>query len=243
MRTLARILSLIAALTFGVQPALAGFVINSFSFAKVAATISFVSCTTSDANLTTYTFTAHATGTAGTRKTIVGVSGEDGTPDFSVASMTVGGVSASEVVDSANASSPIQSALYIIDNPSGTTADIVVTFSETVRSSAVCVFAAYDISSETAVATASQYQAVAENIVLSLNVSADGVAVGQSATEDETRTTTWAGLVENAPESCSAEICASSAHYTEDATASSPLTAGSDWTGSIDAIGVSASFR
>ncbi|MDZ4818541.1 MAG: hypothetical protein SGJ20_06155, partial [Planctomycetota bacterium] len=209
----------------------------------VAATISFVSCTTSAANLTTYTFTAHATGTAGTRKTIVGVTGEDGTSDFSVDSMTVGGVSAAEVVDSANASSAIQSALYIIDNPSGTTADIVVTFSEAVTSSAVCVFAAYDISSETAVATASQYQATSANIVLSLDVSADGVAVGQSAFEGSSQTTTWAGLVENAPESCSAEACASSAHYTEDATASSPLTAGSDWTGSGESIGVSASFR
>jgi len=243
MRTLARILSLIAALTFGVQPALAGFVINSFSFAApVAATISFVSCTTDAANLTTYTFTAHATGTAGTRKTIVGVSAEDASSDFSVASMTVGGVSATEVVDSANASSLVQSALYIIDNPSGTTADIVVTFSEDVTSAAVCVFAAYDISSETAVATASDYQSVSENLVLSLNVSADGVAVGQSANTGASAITTWTGLVENAPES-SAEYAISSAHYDEDATASSPLTAGSDWNGSGDAIGVSASFR
>jgi len=243
MRTLARILSLIAALTFGVQPAVAGFVINSFSFAKVAATISFVSCTTSPDNQTTYTFTDHATGTAGTRKTIVGVSAEDNASDFSVNSMTVGGVSAAEVVDSANASSAIQSALYIIDNPSGTTADIVVTFSEAVTSSSVCVFAAYDISSETAVATASQFQTASANIVLSLNVSADGVAVGQSASQNPSETTTWAGLVENAPESCSVASCASSAHYTEDATASSPLTVGSDWTSVGDSIGVSASFR
>lgn len=239
--------SLIAlAYLLAATPAPAGFVINPFQFGAAAASISFVSCTADTSNSTTYTFSSHATGTAGTRKTIVGVSGLDAATSFSVSSMTVGGAAAAESVDnSVDTGSLIQTAIYIIDNPSGTTATIAVTFSEAITSASVCVWAAYDIISETPVDTANQFQTASANIDLSLDVSAGGVAVGMSAQNHTNLFGAWAGMtersfavVENAtnPEDHSQ----SSADTT---TTGTPLTVGKDFTETADSAGTSASFR
>lgn len=247
MKIISRILALIAALTFGIQPALAGFLLNSFAVApSVPATVSFVGCTRSTSDLTTYTFTTHATGTAGTRKTIVGVSAIDSATDYSTSSMTVGGASATEVVDSADTGSLVQSSIYIIDNPSGTTANIVVTMSEAVTALGICVWAAYDLGSETATGTAAQFQTASEAITLDLNVNAGGVGVGMSAVNFATsQATTWTGMTENADAELDQGPASVDAGYSgaSTATAGTPLAVTTDWNGTGDAIGVSASFR
>ena len=72
------IVAALAWAALAVQPALAGFLLNSYVFASgggaPAPTLSFQGCTIDEADLTTYTFTAHAVGTAATgRRIIVGV--------------------------------------------------------------------------------------------------------------------------------------------------------------------------
>jgi hypothetical protein len=219
----------------------AGFVIDPFRFAPSTASISFVGCTPDTTNGTTFTFTDHNTGTAGARKTIVGVGAADGATDFSVSSMTVGGASATEVVDSANAGSLTQSAIYIIDNPSGTTATIAVTFSEVVTAAVVCVWAAYDIISETATATANEFQTISDPITLSLNISTGGIAVGMSNKEGASASTTWTGLTERAD--TVAEVANLYYSGADTTMPGSPLAITTDWTGAADSIGVTASFR
>ena len=222
----------------------AGFVINSF---WGAATISLVGCTADGVSATTFTFTDHATGTAGARKTIVGVSSNDGATNFSTSTMTVGGVSATEIIDSANTGSLVQSSIYIIDNPSGTTATIVVTMSEAVEGAAICVWAAYNISSETATATASEFQTSSAAITLSLNINSGGVGVGMSAVQENgAATVTWTGMTESSEAIIKDAVgTASDGSYSsaQTTTAGTPLSVTADWVSTTDSIGVSASFR
>lgn len=222
------------------------WLINSYRFAAGAATptLTYVTTTENDTSLTTYTFTAVNTGTAdATRKTIVAISGGDSATDFSIASVTVGGAAATEVIDSANTGSTVQTAIYIIDNPSGTTANIVVTLSEAGNGCGIAVWAAYDLSSSTATDTATQFQSTAANIVLSLDISAGGVAVGIASTMDNASTGTWTGLTERAEEIVGADDHMFSPADTTSAGGAAPLTVGADWSLAADSIGVSASFR
>src|SRR5690242_20940342 len=103
--------------------------------------ISFVACTSSTSDLTTYTFSSHSLGTEGNRTTIVGVFGHDSAAnDFSVSSVTVAGNAATEQYDYPVAQSyQLEVALYTISNPTGATGDIVVTFSEGINTATVCV--------------------------------------------------------------------------------------------------------
>lgn len=220
----------------------AGMLINSYQFG-VPATISFVGCTSDETNLTTYTYTNHATGTAGARRTIVGVGLRDGTTDFSTASMTVGGVSATEAADTADTGSLVQSAIYIIDNPSGTTATIVVTASEAIQSMTVCVWAAYDVISITPADTAINFQTASAALTLDLDVTGGGVAVGMATVNNSAGgTATWTGMNErsDAASGGANEHGQSSADTTTEGT---PVTVSADFTGTEDATGATASFR
>jgi hypothetical protein len=204
--------------------------------------ISYVSATENGAAATTYTFTDHATGTAGaTRKTIVGACGDDGQTNFSIASMTVGGSAAAEVADTANAGAAAQCALYIIDNPSGTTATIAVTFSEAISHASIAVWAAYDLNSSTQTDFAVGFHTSAAAITLSSDIQADGIGVGVCLTMNDAQTTTWVGLTER-DDSVGANITITAAD-TVQASAQTPLTISCDMSGSSDTVGAVAAFR
>jgi hypothetical protein len=223
------------------------FIINPYRYVVAgggSATISYVGSTVDVSNASVYTFTAHATGTAGTRKTIVAVSSGDLATAFSVSGVTVGGAAATLVVsNSADTGSLVQSAIFIIDNPSGTTANIVVTMSETVEACGISVWAGYDFSSETPVDTASQFQTSSAAVVLDLDVSSGGVGVGISVCNDSGQTVTWTGMTERAETvgqlGGTGQFVFSPADTT---TSGTPLTVSADWLGTADAVGCSASW-
>lgn len=238
-RTLVALLYLVSATC-----AQAGFLLNSYIISGAGgASISFVGCTHSSSDLTTYSFVAHATGTAGSRKTIVAAGGQDALTDFSIASMTVGGAAATERVDSADAGSIVQSAVYIIDNPSGTTATIDVTFSEAIINAAICVWAAYNLTAETAVDTAAQFQTASAPITLDLDVPPGGIAVGFSFNDGNTTTVTWTGLTERSEVALADGGNASSYSGADTAAPGVPTGVTADWVSTDDSIGVSASFQ
>lgn len=197
------------------------------------------------ADATIYTFSSKSLGIAATgRRIIVGILGRDSATAFSISGVTCGGVAMAEVVDSNNAGSFVQAAIYILQVDAGTSADIVATFSEAITSAACVVWAAYDLASSTAVASIAAFQTASANLVLSLNVSAGGVAVGVTMNNKAGSpgvTVTWAGLAEdmNADIGAAVEGTYSGASGT---TAGTPLTVGADWTGTDDAIGAAASF-
>lgn len=235
------------ALWVSLAAAQAEFTVNDlggFSVGGAAgpASVSFVGCTQNVVDGATFTFTDHATGTAGARKTIVGVGGNDSATDWSYSSMTVGGVAATEVAgtDTANAGSLVQSAFYIIDNPSGTTATIVVTPSEAVTYMAVCVWAAYDVVSETPNDVAAVFSTNSSSMDVSLDVPADGFGVGMYAHQSGTATVTWTGMTERADIRTSGEAGVSAA---DTATAGTPFSATADGSGTVDSVASTASFR
>jgi len=241
MKRLGLIFSLLAALQFAALPAYASWLINSFSVASTLPTKSFQACTASTSNLTTYTFSSHAIGTdTGANRTIlVGIASNDLTTVWSVSTLTVGGTSAIADVTSSDADR-LEVAIYHVTGVSGSTGDIVVTFDEAVEWAAVCVWAVYDLTSSTAGDTASATNSAAPALTLDLDVQANGVAVGMCVTRDG-QTFTWIGLTEDA-DSGDAEKTKSAASLNP-STASTPLTASCDGTGTAASAGASASYR
>jgi hypothetical protein len=141
--------------------------------------VTFVGCTASTTDATTYTYTDHATGTAAAnRVNIIGVMAEDSADNFEVSTMTVGGSSATERFDQSNVSYPLEQALYVFANASGTTATIEVTFSEAITGSAICVWAAYSLASTTPVDTGSDNTPSGGLLSFSYSTPANSITVG-----------------------------------------------------------------
>ena len=216
------------------------------SAGSTPATITFLQCATNTTDGSSFTFSAQNTGTASSdRATIVGILVEDAALVHSINSVTVGGDSATEVVDQGGVGSTLNSAFYILANPSGTSEDIVVTPSETVTSMSVCVWQANNLESTTATDTASDSDTDANPMTLDLDVSADGIAVAVCADVSASSATyTWVGLTER-DDATPGEHTRSAADYDEDSSASAPLTASCDSsnTGAQDQTGAAASFR
>ena len=246
MMKLARLFAVLAALWFGIQPAAAGWLLNSYRFGVAAATVTFLQCATDTTDGSSFTFSGQNTGTASSdRYTIVGVLVEDAGELHNVDSLTVGGDSATEIVDEGGSTSTLNSAIYILANSSGTSEDIVVTTSEVVTSMSVCVWQANNLESATATDTASDSDRDANPMTLDLNVSADGIAVAVCA--DVTAaggSFTWVGFTER-DDATPGEHTRSAADYDEDSSASAPLTASCDSNSaaSQDQTGAAASFR
>lgn len=205
------------------------------------ATISFLQCARDGSDTNVYTFSSQNTGTAGTnRDTIVVIVGQDSATTFGVSGVTIGGDAATEIVDE-DGSGTVNSAIYIFSNDAGTSEDIVVTWSEAITGAAICVWAAYDLTSTTAVASVAINHTSSSNLVLSLNFTGEGVAVGGCVSGADEEAASWTGFTEKFEATADAPSY-SGAHYSSLST-SAPLTVGCDWTGSGNASGVSASFR
>lgn len=165
--------------------------------ANVAASIVWTDSAVDTSNNTTYTFTTRNIGAAGSRKVVVSVgSGGSSGGTTSVTSLTVGGISATQVVF-ADAGDNVYPELWQASVPSGTTATIVVTFGGAHVNCAIGVWAIYSAgaaASNTNSATGTGVQSA------SLNIPAGGVAiafVNLAGSGGTPRTVTWANLSEN----------------------------------------------
>lgn len=246
-----RILTFIVALWFALAPAAAMLTVtelhgfNADSSGGGAPTLTFIGCTDSDSDSTTYTFSSHDVGTEGNRDTIVGIVGTDGATAFSVSSVTVGGASATEVADE-DGSQQVNTAIYIVDNPSGTAEDIVVTFSEALNAAVICVWDAKNLSSETAVDFAVDDDVAASALALSLDTSADGIAVGICGVNDgNNRAAAWTGLTEQTEGAdVNGDVLNWSAAHLAPTSSATPLSVTCDWDGANNgSSGATASFR
>jgi len=234
--TLAALAYLVSATT-----AQAGYLINPFWVATSPPSITFLQCTSSISDLTTYTFAAQNVGTASDdRYTGVGVFGQDATTIFGVSTVTVGGGSATEIVDE-DGTGLVDTAFYMFLNTAGTSEDIVVTFSEAVTGAGVCLFQINNIASGTAVASVPDDDTAAGPVILTHNVSALGVSVGVCTTQGIGNRTSWTGQTERT-DAEDAEISWSAADFTNDDVADTPLTVNCDYLGTKDTSGVAASF-
>jgi hypothetical protein len=220
-------------------------ILNAFVFAApVAATITFLQCSGSNADATIYTFATQNTGTASaSRVTYVGISGLDGQNSFGVASVTIGGDAAGEITDP-NPASPITAAIYSMANPAGTSEDVVVTFSEAIAGAAICLWQGNN-SATAATDSVSVFDTNSGAIAgLNNDVPADGIAIGQCSINQNGATHSWtAGLTERADASITTDALAySAADFDNDSVADVPLTIGMTGSGASDAECTIASF-
>lgn len=194
----------------------------------------------SQANDTSYTFTAADLGdAAGDRYIIVAVSGRKaGAATPTITSVTIGGVSATIAVQHFNTVSDTNIAgIAIALVPTGTTGDIVVVFPATQVRCAVGVYRATGLSS----ITASDTDSATVGPSVTLDVPANGFAIGTGLTA-ATTTATWTELTEKQDASFVEAGTSYTTAYKEYATAQTALAMGVDWGSETQAVAVFASW-
>lgn len=115
-----------------------------------------------------------------------------------VTSMTIGGVSATKIVEKNNAPGPQTfCAIWIADVPSGTSGNVVITYQFSSGSSSICVYAAYNTNSATE--TDSEVPGFTAPITLSVDVASRGIIIGHAfAVATLTGSSaSWTGLTED----------------------------------------------
>lgn len=176
-----------------------------------AVEFSFIGSAYNAANQTSYTYSGVSLGAASaSRRIIVGVvAGDNG--DFDLSSVTVGGFAASAMGYRKFDSGGLWQvcALYVIDWPSGTTADVVVTANTGISYTDIAIYRAImpsaspgSVNSGTATGTTDASSTVV--------VPAGGFAIGVYGHWGSTNAVTWTGLTEVAD--VTAEGSARSSH-------------------------------
>lgn len=159
----------------------------------MAATVDFLQTATDASDVSTYTFSSQNLGAADSTRRIVVCIESRGTTSQTVSSVTVAGVSATEVRQQATGFNVV--AIYIAEVPSGTTGDVVVTFADAMLRCAIQMYRLVDIDSTT---EHQQGASTVENPTYNLNIPAGGVAVACSVTGNDTGSTSWTNLTEDA---------------------------------------------
>ena len=116
-----------------------------YSTTRTAPSVSFLTSAYSTSNTSSYTFSSQSLGTAASdRKIYVGVGASAVSTAYSFSSVTVAGVTATQIVagnaDNNNSFQPF--AIYEADVPSGTTGDVVVNLSGTMANCAIALYRA-----------------------------------------------------------------------------------------------------
>ena len=159
------------------------------------------SCTFTESDVDTsntdvYTFSGKDFGDAATDRYIVVTTGAPASAQ-TLSSVTIGGVAATIVVqDDDDASAGIAIAAV----PTGTTGDIVVTWSGSMFSCGIGVYRLTGLQSATASATASDVTITSDAVEASLEIPAGGCGIGYVywlSSGTATRTASWTNLTEN----------------------------------------------
>lgn len=149
----------------------------------------------STSDLTTYTFSSQAIGTASsTRRVIVACAGDATTAGRSLSSATIGGISASINVQVTGGSSNV-SAIISATVPTETTASVVLTFSGAMNRAACKVYAVDGLINTNPIDTATN--TTAAGLTTSIDWRAGGFSIGVAGQNDGTSECTWVGLTED----------------------------------------------
>jgi len=162
--------------------------------ATIPATVVFTDNNVDPANQIAYTFSSQAIGTAlPTRKVVVAVGCMPSASAVrTVSTLTVGGISAT-LVKQVNQASGNYPAIEIwqADVPTGTTADVIVTWNAGCIRCGIGVWAVYDAAS----AADDTGNSTASPLTNTLNIPANGVAIGYSMS-GASATHSWTNLTE-----------------------------------------------
>ena len=143
-------------------------------------------------NTQNHTFSSCDIGTAASdRHVVVAIFISASTAVGTISSVTIGGVSASELVTSASAEYRVS--FYIAAVPTGTTGDVVINTSKTETRFGIGVWAVYGASA-TAHDTGSS---TADPLTDNINIAAGGVAIGVGVSSRSSPEYTWTNLTED----------------------------------------------
>lgn len=200
------------------------------SAAAVPVDITLTANTVSTTNAQAYTFNTQATGTAASdRCTIVAAGATDsGFNIDGVTSVTVDGNAATLATESANPNRQCFPTLRYIANATGTTSDIVVTWSTaTPDNCGVCVFRKVGGTSNTPTATGVTESITANRLRLNLTIPANGGAIGYviASGDGGVRTWTWTNMTEAFDQTVESAISHSGAIFHTAGTADRDCTA------------------
>ena len=165
-----------------------------------AVTLSYLVEDGSEDDASSYTFTSQSLGTAASdRRIIGGAYGLDNSGNtISVSSVSVAGISGSQLVSVANNTSLNNvAALWSADVPTGTTGNIVITFSETVVKMGMALWRI----TGGAGGTVDTKSSTSDNFTLSITANANGAIIGFAGNRQGLgvggTSWTWTGLTEN----------------------------------------------
>lgn len=200
-----------------------------------AATVEFQASAVSTSVTSIFTFSAQPLGDAAADRiiiiTIAAFTG--GTSGVTVSSVTVGGTSLAQAIwDNSESTHQTNAGIWVGAVPTGTTGDVVVTFSTNISNGVgICVYAGYGASAAESDDGSAAGAAVTVLQDTGATVPAGGFAIAVCATNDGTTvTTTWAGVTETVDEAVSAFRWHSSGALAYDA-AQSSLTISSTFSG------------
>jgi hypothetical protein len=156
------------------------------------ASVSFTGTAGDATDSNSYSFAGLSIGAADpSRYVIAGIVGT-GLNASSFSSVTIGGVSATQIVERANGVT--DAAIYIAAVPTGTTTTVAANFSASKGRAMVFLWRAIGLRSASASATSSTATAVANVLSLTLAVPAFGFVVGIGADNATTSSLVWAGV-------------------------------------------------
>lgn len=162
-----------------------------FTSVQPDATVTYTDNASVVSTTTTFTFSAAAIGTATSdRKIVVGVWAH-GHGGVTLNSVTVGGVSASSVVSKIVGDGINE--LWQADVPSGTTGDVVATFSS---NKAACSIIVWAVTGAASAANATG-TSTADPLTASVTIPAKGIVIGRAIC-GSSATFTWTNVTENA---------------------------------------------
>lgn len=165
-----------------------------FFFSGTVPTASFLAKDEDASNLTEYTYTLSFGAAASNRYLIACATTRGSATSATVDTLTIGGVTATQVVEATvnNSGAYNGVAIYIAAVPTGTSGDVVVTYNNSQLRGGCGLYRVTGLSSSTAHDTASDNGA-SSPLSDTINVLAGGFVIGVATGE---AATTWAGVTE-----------------------------------------------
>ena len=173
--------------------------------------LSFLQSNSDAAGGTSWTFSSESLGAASADRSILVCFGSRkvGTASYAVSSVTVGGVSATEIISAvASSTNSTIASIWRADVPTGTTGDVVVTVDTSSIRAAIALYRCTGITSSSANATDTDIVVGVSN--MSTAATAGGFAVACGMTGVSPATHTWLGFTED----CDFQVSGESSYFT-----------------------------
>ncbi len=183
-----------------------------------AITRTYITSAASASDLTTYTFAGIVATAGATRKCVAVITARGATATTTLSTCTIAGVSATCTTLYGAGNSQVS--IAVADVPTGSTGDVVVTFSAGMARAAVALYDMFGASSSTPTATGND---ATDAYTYSLTCTA-GSVVFAGATDAETSSFTWTNLTENVDSTANYDSQTYSMASAEFATSQSGLT-------------------